>query len=65
MQDEFYNLEPEQFPALALDAYEQDSLHEMAYFLWCMYPENSDVMKWRRDKLVPLLQRRDDGKEED
>jgi hypothetical protein len=65
MQDEFYTLEPEQFPALALDSYEQDSLHEMAYFLWCLYPEDYELMKWRRDKLLPLLHARADSEAED
>lgn len=58
--DTFYTLEPEQFPALALDSYQPESLREMAYFLWNMYPDNSELMTWRKEKLLPVLKPRTD-----
>lgn len=55
MDETFYTLEPEQFEALALDSYNQSSLQEMAYFLWNVYPEDLNLMAWRKEKLLPLL----------
>jgi hypothetical protein len=60
MEETFYTLEPEQFPTITLGSYAPDTLREMAYFLWSMYPDNVDVMMWRQEKLLPLLSPRTD-----
>jgi hypothetical protein len=52
---DFFNLEPEDFPALNLNLYSAEALRELAYFLWTMYPTEDLLMQWRKEKLLPLL----------
>lgn len=58
---DFYNLEPEKFPTLNLAEYPDGMLTEMAYFLWCMYPEDVGLMLWRKEKLLPLVLLQDES----
>lgn len=56
LEANFFRLEPEKFLTLDLTLYSEEALKEMSYFLWAMYPEDIDLMEWRRSKLLPLIQ---------
>ncbi len=50
-----YDLEPEQYKALPLEQMPAEDLAELAYFLWCVYPDLEDLMVWREQRLLPLV----------
>jgi hypothetical protein len=56
LEADFFDYEPKQFMTLDLTLYSEDALRDMSYFLWAMYPEESELMAWRMTKLIPLIQ---------
>jgi hypothetical protein len=56
LEADFFDYEPKKFMTLDLTLYTEEALREMSYFLWSMYPEESELMEWRRTKLIPLIQ---------
>jgi hypothetical protein len=55
IESNFFHLEPEDFPKLDLTIYSDTALREMAYFLWSAFPEETSILQWRKEKLLPLL----------
>lgn len=55
IEADFFHFDPDMFFKLDLNQYSNEALREMAYFIWTMYPDEPDLLSWRKEKLLPLI----------
>lgn len=53
---ELYELTPEQLQKLDLTALKPEEIRELAYFTWCFYPYDVELMTWREHHVLPLVE---------
>lgn len=39
-----------------IESLSPENLKELAYYLWCFYPNDDQVMTWRKLKLLPRIE---------
>mgnify|MGYP000381770782 CR=1 FL=1 len=62
---DFYSLDPEDLKKLDLTALTREEVKEIAYFTWCFYHYDADLMNWRETQVLPLVAFETPGDEED
>jgi hypothetical protein len=52
----FYGLKSEAYLTMDIESLSPENLKELAYYLWCFYPNDDQVMTWRKLKLLPRIE---------